>query len=262
MSTFTLKLLAVLAMLIDHIGAIILYNTKYAKLYIIFRAIGRLAFPIFAFLIVEGFARTRDVKRYLKRLGIFALISEIPYDISLYRHFWKSDLFTDTQSIYANGYNDHNLGELISHLFSKQNVLFTLFLGLLLIYLMSLVEKRYEKNLLASNLLDAVLTVGFCGIAYFIRTDYSFGGILMIVAFYLFRSSKVMMSMILFLINGTVIANIKSGNLMDLLQLLATFAMLPIALYNGKKGKDIKYFFYIFYPAHLLLLFVISLFIL
>lgn len=261
MSTFSLKLFAVLAMLLDSIASIILYNTNYTGLYILFKSIGSLSFPIFAFLIVEGLYRTKDVKKYLKRLGIFALISEIPFDIALYQYFWKSNLLRDIKSIYENGYNDHNLEVLIKNIFGRQNVLITLFLGLLLIYLMSLVEKKYEKELLLSNLVDAVLTVVFCVVAYFMNPYYGFGGILIIVAFYLFRSSKAMISIMLFLINGTLLANIRSGNIMDLIQLLATLAMLPIAFYNGKKGKDIKYFFYIFYPAHLLFLLLVSLFI-
>jgi hypothetical protein len=249
-------------MLIDHIGAIFLASDP--KLYLLFRSIGRLAFPIFVFLIVEGFYHTHDVKKYLKRLGIFALISEIPYDLAFYHSDFGRNIFEDITAIFQNG--DKNLAQLIYNLNLNQNVFFTLFLGLLLIYLMSLVEKKYEKNLLLSNLVDAALTVGFCVIAYFLRCDYNFGGILIFVAFYLFRSSKIMISFSLFIINGTVLSNFaaftETKNIFYILQMLATFAIIPIALYNGKKGKDIKYIFYIFYPAHLLILFLISQFIL
>jgi heme O synthase-like polyprenyltransferase len=131
---------------------------------------------------------------------------------------------------------------------------------------MSLTEKKFEKNFLASNFIDAALTIGFCAIAYFLKADYKIGGILMFVAFYLFRGSKIMISIALFIINATVLSNIaqfqETGNIFAIIQMLATLAIIFIAFYNGKKGKDIKYLFYIFYPAHLLILFLISLLIL
>jgi len=222
MSSFNLKLIAIITMLIDHIAAIFVPSDTI--LWLVMRSIGRLAFPIFVFLIVEGFHHTKDIKKYLIRLGAFALISEIPFDLAFY-------------------------GKVLEG--SHQNVFFTLFLGLLVITLISMVEKKFQKNIFVANLLSALLTLGFCAIALFLKTDYNFAGILLIVAFYLFRGSKALITLSLIIVTGTILQSIN---------ILATLAIIPIAFYNGQKGKNIKYIFYAFYPAHLLLLALIQIF--
>lgn len=219
MNSFELKMIAIATMLIDHIGAVFL--TPNTTIYLIFRSIGRLAFPIFAFLLVEGFHHTRDPKKYLIRLGMFALISEIPFDLAFYGDFY----------------------------WGHQNIFFTLFLGLLLIMVMNDIERRFPKNIITSNAINALLIISFCIIAFLLKTDYNFLGILLITAFYLFRGSKMLLVLSILLIFGTPIGDIS---------ILATLSMVFIALYNGKKGKSMKYFFYAFYPAHLLILFLIS----
>jgi len=78
---FTLKMIAAVTMLIDHVGYI------FFPQYVLLRIIGRISFPIFAFLIVEGFMHTRDVKKYIFRMIIFALITEIPFDFAFYGTF-------------------------------------------------------------------------------------------------------------------------------------------------------------------------------
>ncbi|NLZ83422.1 MAG: hypothetical protein GX915_07145 [Clostridiales bacterium] len=219
MSSFGLKMIAIITMLIDHIGAVFIPSNTTE--YLIFRSIGRLAFPIFVFLLVEGFYHTRDSKKYLIRLGIFALISEIPFDLAFYGDFYMG----------------------------HQNIFFTLFLGLLLIILMRDVEVRFPKNVLAIYIIKAILVIVFCIISIYLQTDYSFLGILLITAFYLFRGNKILLVLSMLIIFGTPIGGIN---------VLATLSMIFIALYNGKKGKSMKYFFYIFYPAHLTILFLIS----
>ena len=82
MNTYKLKLIAIITMLIDHIAAVLIPSDT--MLWLVMRCIGRLAFPIFVFLLVEGFHHTRDVKKYLLRLGAFALISEVPFDLAFY----------------------------------------------------------------------------------------------------------------------------------------------------------------------------------
>jgi hypothetical protein len=268
MSSFVLKLIAIITMLIDHIGAVFISPTAHPELYVLFRGTGRLAFPIFVFLIVEGFHHTKDVKKYLKRLGIFALISEIPFDLAFYQYHYHSEIINDIENMISAD-NEYRIGlqnNLIERLNSSQNVFFTLFLGLLLIYIMSLVEKQYRHQMLVNNLLNGALTIGFCALAYIIKTDYSVAGILLIVAFYLFRGSKTMLTIVLLIITSTILSNINSyratGNILYIISTFATLSMIPIALYNGKKGKSVKYIFYIFYPAHLLIIYLISQFIL
>jgi len=262
MSTFILKLIAIIAMLIDHIGATLVNSSVNPELYYVCRSIGRIAFPIFVFLIVEGFHHTHDIMKYMKRLAVFALISEIPYDIAFYQYQTGRNFIEDVKTIVANGFQQQQLASLVGNLNRQQNVFFTLFLGLSVIYIMSLVEKKFQKQIIITNLLDAAVTIIFCFFAYILKTDYDFAGVLLIITFYLFRGRKILLSISLFLINATILSNVtaflETGYLLYVIQLLATFAMLPIALYNGKKGKDIKYFFYIFYPAHLLLLFFLQ----
>lgn len=263
MDTFKLKILAIAAMLIDNIGIIFFSGTNHYWLYLVCRSIGRLAFPIFAFLITEGFLHTKDIKKYLKRLFIFAVISEIPFDLAFYKYYFKMDVFTEIGSICKDiTYSNAVLNRLNEH----QNVFFTLFLGLALLVLFDMVEKKFNKNtfidLLIANSLDAALTVAFCALAILMHTDYSIAGILIITAFYLFKDSKLLMTISLFLISVSLLSNFagysQNKDILSIISILATFAMVPIAFYNGEKGKDVKYLFYAFYPVHLLCLFMLG----
>ena len=218
MSTFALKIIAVVTMLIDH--AAVVFIPSNTMLYLICRIIGRLAFPIFAFLLVEGFFHTRNIKKYLARLGVFALISEVPFDLASYNKYMHWD---------------------------HQNIFFTLFLGLMAIYLINFVEKKYVAKPVFVNIANALITVVFCFTAALIKADYRAIGILLIVAFYLFRGNKPLLIISMIIISGSLI------------QAFYTLSLIPIFLYNGKKGRNIKYFFYVFYPAHLLILYLIKL---
>ena len=102
LDSFQLKWIAIITMLIDHVGAIFFPGN------LVFRYVGRIAFPIFCFQLVEGFFHTRNIEKYMLRLGIFAIISEIPYDLAF-------------------------RGNILD--FEHQNVFFTLFLGILMLYL-------------------------------------------------------------------------------------------------------------------------------
>jgi len=216
MNSFALKLIAIVTMLIDHMAVVLIPSDTI--LYIVMRGIGRLAFPLFVFLLVEGFFHTHDVKKYLIRLGAFALISEIPYDMSI----------------------NHTIFET-----SQQNVFFTLFLGLLLITLLNKVERNYFNQAIKKFVLTVVLILGIGTIAILLKTDYSYAGILLAVAFYQSRGNKLMLAAWLLMVSGFLLGGIN---------ILATLAIIPISLYNGEKGKNVKYIFYIFYPAHLLIL--------
>ena len=217
MSSFILKLIAVTAMLIDHSGYLIFNRFSFMNY------IGRLAFPIFAFLITEGYIHTSNLKKYFFRLLIFAVISQIPYML----------LFPS---------NSFNL-----------NILFTLSLGLLAI-------TTYDK--LKNKLIGFLLVTFYSYLAHILHLDYSWFGIAVIFIFYIFKNEKLYINM--FFIFTTFINYIyyfaKTSRIEYLIIFLCcTLSLIPINLYNGKKGKNIKYFLYAFYPLHLIALYIIKL---
>lgn len=201
LSGSTLKLLAIITMLIDHTAAVILTESPNYGLY---RMIGRVSFPIFCFLLVEGYVHTHDVKRYALRLFFFALLSELPFDLALYGRLFYP---------YA------------------QNVFFTLLIGLFVLYLMDRTKNWFLKIL--------VVFMGML-IAALGMTDYSYLGILSIAVLYAARENRLKQCF--------------AGAVTFLWEPPAVLAFLPIYFYNGKRGMSFKYFFYIFYPLHLLLL--------
>lgn len=207
LDSFQLKCIAIVSMALDHTGAV-LYPSQ-----IWLRCLGRIAFPIFCFLIVEGFFHTHDVRRYMGRLGVFALISEIPYDLA----------FRGVPLEYAH-----------------QNVFFTLLIG---IGMMILLERNREWPVKAVILLLAMW------LAVLIRSDYNFRGILLIFVFYIFHESRWL---------AVTAGGFWNFLYQGVIQKYGVLSVLPLALYNGERGRKMKYFFYIFYPAHLLLLYGIS----
>lgn len=218
----TLKIIAIAAMLIDHIGAVVVlrmllrgFNSELYTFYNILRGIGRIGFPIFCFLLIEGFEHTRNSKKYALRLGIFALISEIPFDLAFQ-------------------------GKLVD--LSYQNVFFTLFIGLMVMILCRKISEKFRENRLVMYILY-VPTV-FLGVmlAEFLQTDYAGIGILCIMALYFFRGNKA--------------CQMVAGCTAFLWELPAPLAFIPVVFYNGKRGLRIKYFFYAFYPVHLFLLYL------
>lgn len=236
MTGYTLKLIAMFTMLIDHItGVLVPYSSKF---YIVGRSIGRLAFPIYCFLLVEGFKHTRDIKKYLARLLIFAFISEVPFDFAFY---------SPVRFIY-----DY---------FQHQNIFFTLFIGLLVISIIDYIDRylaeKYhsnnieieDKQLIIKNILNILALLLGCLLAYILKTDYSYMGVLMIWAFYRFQDDKQM------LIVSMILVNLIYG----FPQIIAVFSLIFIGQYNGQKGKQgNKYLFYGFYPIHLTILFIIK----
>lgn len=217
MSSFQLKCIAILAMLTDHIGAV--FVPENTLCYMMMRAIGRISFPIFCFLIVEGFYHTHNLRRYEGRLLLFACLSEIPFNLAFYRRifFWQ-----------------------------HQNVFFTLWIGLGTIFLLQKVSDQIELPMLQKRMLQGFIfiTAGLC--AYGIHSDYDFVGIFMIVAFYFFRKEHKRLFFSLCIICLCFF---------EVQEFFALFALIPIFCYNGKKGLSLQYFFYLFYPFHLLLIY-------
>ena len=225
LSGSTLKIIALIIMLIDHIGAVIVVRTMstpgfdhdfWNSLYWPLRYIGRLAFPIFCFLLVEGFCHTSNVKKYFSGMVLFAIISEIPFDLAL-------------------------TGNLVD--FRFQNVFWELAVGILAMIALRYIEKNEFTYVLQIVLRLAVIAVFALG-AEALQFDYGMYGIISIVALYVFRYNKLPQLLV--------------GAVSFCWEQVAPLAFLLIALYNGKRGRKIKYAFYIFYPAHLLLLYIIA----
>lgn len=235
----TLKLIAIIAMLIDHIGAIVLErmlrlgNTGLERMgigidisglyviYLVMRLIGRLGFPIFCFLLIEGMQYTKDIKKYALRLFLFAVISEVPFDLG----FAGSGIY-----------------------WQYQNVFFTLFIGLLVMIGFRKLEDSKKWGTISGYLLYLlVLGVGM-GAAELLQTDYSAMGVLTIAAMYQYRRKRVLSVGI-----GCAILTV-----MSILEVTAFATLLPICLYNGKRGWNIKWLFYAFYPVHILVLYLIA----
>ncbi len=262
-----LKIFAALTMLIDHIAVTLVYanlakepgywniltsedsnewmislvpdNYKnLCSIYFILRRVGRIAFPLFAFLLVEGFIHTSNYKRYLTRVGICALAAEIPFNL----------VVTTASGLYT------NLDGVKTSIFcwQYQNTVFTFFIGLLMLLGMRYFEAKDATPKAAfRQMLGQIACVVVAGlVSVLLRTDYNFFGILAIAVFYIFRHSKKMMILL--------------GCLVFLqYDIACLMAFIPIYMYNGIEvpARKLKYFFYIFYPAHLLVLFLASLFI-
>ncbi len=216
----TLKLIAILSMLIDHTAATVirsllltaqdpLWQQRLRLVYSVSRDIGRLAFPIFCFLLVEGFLHTRNPRKYAGRLFLFALISEIPFDLALQSGWWDP---------------------------GKQNVYFTLLIGLLVLMGLSFFREK--------PWLFLPLTAAGMAFAWWIDCDYNYKGVFLIVVLYVLRHTRLYQCV--------------GGAAAVAWELPAPLGFLPVYFYNGKRGLSMKYFFYWFYPAHLLILFFLS----
>lgn len=276
-SGFHLKVIAVISMFIDHLGATLVLsflNATYAfaksgkgvgtyfeplfawtvdhwkfmvSVYEGMRYIGRIAFPIYCFLIVEGFLHTKNVAKYALRLGIFALISEIPFDLAFNEGWWDP---------YSN------------------NVFFTLLIGLLVIWGISYIRERcgafYQEELIAEDIEEGIeprkrneilrkLCVILVGLActgvgafiakYILHTDYGAAGVITIVVMYLLHKKQWM---------GYVLAVLVLTLMTNSSEMVAMLGAVLVCYYKGERGKNIKYFFYAFYPVHLLVLWLVT----
>jgi len=227
MTSFALRIFALCCMLADHLGRTILSECIWLTY------IGRLAFPIFAFQLVEGYMHTQNKHKYALRLCLFAVISEVPFDLMAYG-----------TPVYWN----------------HQNVIWTLLLGLLCIHVADRLAQYLQLPVLRA-LFCFILVFFFFSVATVLRVDYFGFGILQIYLFYRFYDREHFPLLIV----GTLLVNyIGAGEpYVHLLgisfpsQALATLALFPILFYRGEKGYSSKIwsvFCYIFYPAHLLFL--------
>ena len=210
-----LKMIAVVAMTIDHIGAVIWPQA------IFLRVVGRLAYPIFAFMIAEGCAHTKDMQKYLTKILSLAAVCQVVYFLAL-------------GSLY-------------------QGILVTFSLSIALIMLLKKAEQEKTTKmkvmaavavfltLIATEILPMVLTNTDFGV------DYGFLGVLLPVCVYFAGSS-----MKRFWVAAGVVAlmGLKMGGV----QWFGLLALPLLYLYNGKRGNGNKNFFYIYYPAHLVVI--------
>ena len=243
-----LKNTAYVSMLIDHFFAIVFYKlvdwlsyqgnpiSDANTIYRVGRAVGRPAFILFAFMAVEGFKHTHSRPKYLLHLFLFALLSEIPFDLAFHGKIFMPQ---------------------------SQNTLFTLFLGVLALCLM-----EYAKGYPALQ----AFAVFACGLlAMLLKTDYMIMGVFLVVILYLYRKDFFMQFLAggVIMYFGIVLNNVyrywdfgyplsrhmKSGAR----EMYGLAAFLLIFFYNGERGKQLpKLCYYLFYPLHLIILFYIG----
>lgn len=236
MTAFALKLIAIIAMTVDHIAYTFFPDILWLRIF------GRITIVIMAYFITVGYRKTRNVTRYMLRLLAFAVISEIPFHLL----FGNPDKIIFIQD--------------------SSNVIFTLFLGVAALWLSDIAEKK-NRDL---GFIRIIVYAAAIAVAVVIRSDWQYKGLLIVFAFY--HAGQDRAKMILY--PGTVyfmcfIADIIrfylrdywiSGSLpsqglgIPLVELCGVFALPLILCYNGKKGTSAKYLFYIYYPLHLTLI--------
>lgn len=227
MSAFILKIIACITMFIDHIGYVIFDGSSF------FNYIGRIAFPIFAFQISQGYIYTKNINQYLKRLLMFAILSQLPFMLF---------------------YNTISSGFVV-------NVVFTLLFGLICIV-------SYDK---INKIFGILITIILGIIAEKFNFDYGFFGVTIILLFYIFRENKIALIssfVVAVLAKYTyevlLFAKYGSGTILRAIQfyeplcICTILSSIFIYLYNGKKGHNSKHLLYLFYPLHLLLIYALS----
>lgn len=256
-----LKLIAYITMLIDHTAHILLQNGimvtypqcfPYVKpVMILMRGIGRIAFPIFSFLLVEGLIHTRSRVKYLLRILLLAIISEPVFDYANNGVFYYADY---------------------------QNVFITLLIAGTTMCLLSLIEQnnRLNKNIYVLYVLQGIVVIVGCFLAEFLKVDYGMSGIIIPLIMGVIRrlkldSSSAFAIYFVATIIARVIRNIVNAPTYILnpemwyekylmytinnLQIFAILALIPIFMYDGTKGKPMpKAVYYLFYPVHLSIL--------
>ena len=281
MSVFVIKLLAIVSMLIDHLGCYLRYRLLIsADVYSVMRSIGRFAFPVYAFLIVNGYRKTHDVKRYLTRLIAFAAISQVPYALFHNMYYTLPDeglmielgtrwfvclifvivagvaWFTTVRADWSAVWPVLALTMAVLRveyrgvviLGEELNVFYTLALGLAAIALLDALNR--EERDYVKLLMQAIALFG-AGFLIMDNADSGLLGVALIVAIWIARDSVLSQAGIMalwcvvkFLIYGNGISRFIGG----------ICCLIPVFLYNGKLGKPLKLGFYAVYPVHLAIL--------
>ncbi len=248
-SEFHLKIIAYTTMFIDHVGAFVIRPYEDANMetigykmmrvldnsYEACRIIGRIAFPLFCFMLVEGIFHTKNKWLYLARLIIFAGLSDIPFDLV---NAIADDPFSASARFSPFSY-------------THQSVMITLSIGLIVLIILEEIRKTKLPVLLQDLLMLVPIACGALA-AHFSNCDYGFKGVLAICGLYLLYP-------LLHTARGSYAT---CGGLMFFWEwvnrpsrVTASLSLLSLMFYNGEKGKSAKWFFYFFYPVHLLLLY-------
>ena len=247
LDSFTLHILAISFMILDHSWNVFFVNQNQIWM----NLLGRLAFPIFAFMLVEGFYKTKNRSKYLKRIFIFAVISEIPFNLLV------------STSVFGSP----------SIFFPFNNVLWTFGIALYMLVLLEKIKNKDNLPVTVKIFGKIIISILAMFITRLIVSDYLEYGIMMVLVFYFFRNRKwwnfVVQIILLAWINIFLIPrydfsfNLFGNKIYAPVQSFAIFSLVFIWLYNGKQGihnKITKYMFYSFYPLHLLLIVMIYIF--
>ncbi len=232
LSCNVLKFIACIFMLIDHLAYGLLHNYLVAHgmdiapdtykdlntFYDICKGVGRLAFPIFTFFLVEGFMRTRSVKKYALRLLLFALLSELPFDLGLF-------------------------GKTVR--FEHQNIMLTFFIALLMLSVIRfLCANTLGLSKVVFYLANICTVIAFADIAVILKTDYSWKCMVLAAVLYYTRSTGAF--------------RLLCGAIATCWEKYAPISFLLLFFYDPEKPPKYKYAFYVFYPLHLIIIWMIS----
>ena len=250
MTQFTLKLIALLAMLLDHTAKVVLHTGVLAPwagmenemlIRNAMMILGRLAFPIFAWFVAEGCRKTTNLGKYILRLLVFAVLSEVPFQLCFY-------------GAYPNGLR---LG--------CHNVMFTLLLAVGAVYLGIWLERRSVPKAAAQWITACAAIL----LGWVLRTDYNAWGVALVLGLYYMQEQK---GRLIFLSAWITVFQLiwhgwdgagfvwlsRSGSIQLLYWIGAMFSVPLLMTYDGKRGRRSKWLFYGFYPVHLLILFLIA----
>ena len=213
----SLKLIAMISMVFDHVGDMFFPDALWMRM------IGRLAMPLFSFCIAEGYAHTKNKQRYLLRMGVFALVSEIPFDLAF----------------------EGRVG--LGH----QNIMLSFFLAILALMLFDRIRGEGKEHAAGKTLLGILCVCAMAVLALLLRADYTLFAVVAVFLFYVLRNRHPLLRCgvgVGFLALTRTVGYYRATGL----------SLIPLLLYNGKRGRGLKWLFYAFYPGHLLLLYLLK----
>lgn len=305
----TLKWIAIIAMFLDHFAAIFvngymldsiskssnrvdMWVTEHFGLYLGYfglRLIGRFGFPLFAFLLVEGFSKTKHLARYIRNMVIFVVISEIPFNLGFSNKLFNAEYQSVFWTLLIGLLTLTGIKYLAEEREWSEKLSFLYYIGCaiaggIVFYLVFTVgfvgelfitfrinfptSKVIVTGVICGLILGSILGIGrskqqkakwifyvlpvLAGVflGEFFKTDYSGWGVFTIAVMYLLRK-KPLLEMRMGCTCLTVMSPI---------EISAFLMMIPVKFYNGERGMKMKYFFYAFYPLHILLLYLVTYF--